>query len=62
MVTNPEKEKFLKLKISIIDTGCGISKKGLEHLFIDFSKLKENSERNPTGTGLGLSICKNIIQ
>jgi signal transduction histidine kinase len=31
-------------------------------LFIDFSKLDENSQRNKQGTGLGLSICKKIIE
>ena len=46
----------------MIDTGIGISKKGLENLFIDFGKLDENSKRNTQGTGLGLSICKNIIE
>lgn len=29
---------------------------------MDFSKLKEHSEMNPTGTGLGLSICKRMIE
>ena len=46
----------------MIDSGIGISENGLKHLFIDFSKLNENSKRNSQGTGLGLSICKNIIE
>ena len=46
----------------MIDTGIGISENCLKHLFIDFSKLDENSKRNSQGTGLGLSICKNIIE
>jgi signal transduction histidine kinase len=50
------------MKISVKDTGCGISEQGLKKLFIDFSKLDENSKRNAQGTGLGLSICKNIIE
>jgi len=44
------------------DTGVGISKEGLDNLFIDFSKLQENASRNKSGTGLGLSICKKIIE
>ena len=55
-------ERYLKLKLSVIDTGVGISDEGLKKLFIDFSKLDENSKRNQGGTGLGLSICKNIIE
>ena len=52
----------MNLQISIIDTGIGISQVGLQNLFIDFSKLTENSNRNKGGTGLGLSICKKIIE
>jgi signal transduction histidine kinase len=48
--------------MSIIDTGIGISKEGIDSLFIDFGKLQENSSRNKGGTGLGLSICKKIIE
>ena len=53
---------FVSFKISVIDSGVGISEEGLKKLFIDFSKLEENSNRNACGTGLGLSICKNIIE
>jgi len=52
----------VNLCISIIDTGIGISPEGIQNLFIDFSKLQENSNRNKGGTGLGLSICKKIIE
>ena len=38
----------------------GISKEGLQHLFMDFGKLQENQDQNKGGTGLGLSICKQI--
>ena len=31
-------------------------------MFIDFSRLDENAQRNPNGTGLGLSICKKIVE
>jgi signal transduction histidine kinase len=55
-------ERFIQLQLSIIDSGIGISEEGLKKLFIDFSKLDENSKRNCQGTGLGLSICKNIIE
>ena len=30
------------MKISVIDTGIGISKEGLKKLFIDFGKLDES--------------------
>ena len=50
----------IKLQISIIDTGNGISEEGLKNLFLDFGRLEENSSQNRLGTGLGLSICKRI--
>ena len=53
---------WVNIKISIIDTGIGISESGLKNLFIDFGKLDESSSRNRQGTGLGLSICKQIIE
>jgi len=40
----------------------GISEQGLANLFMDFSKLAENEDKNKSGTGLGLSICKRIIE
>lgn len=52
----------MNIKISVIDTGLGISEDGLKKLFIDFGKLDENSTRNRKGTGLGLSICKQIVE
>lgn len=51
-------ECFISFRLSIEDTGVGISKKGLDNLFINFGKLDENSQINKQGTGLGLSICK----
>ena len=50
----------MKIEVSVIDTGNGISEEGLEKLFLDFGKLTENSNQNRQGTGLGLSICKRI--
>jgi len=55
-------ELYVHLGLSIVDTGIGISPEGVSNLFIDFSKLQENSSRNRSGTGLGLSICKKIIE
>lgn len=56
------KNYFINLELSVIDTGVGISSEGLEKLFLDFSKLEENEDMNLGGTGLGLSITKKIIE
>ena len=44
------------LKIRIEDTGCGMTKEQLEHIFEPFYTTKEK------GTGLGLAITKRIIE
>jgi signal transduction histidine kinase len=55
-------EKYISLQLSVIDTGIGMTEEGINNLFIDFGRLKENEHRNKSGTGLGLSICKQIIE
>jgi len=45
------------LRIDFSDTGCGIDKKLLEDIFLDFVTTKASS----VGTGLGLSISRKII-
>ena len=32
-------ERYINIKISVIDTGIGITKEGISNLFIDFGKL-----------------------
>jgi signal transduction histidine kinase len=44
------------VRISILDTGCGINKESLSHIFDPFFTKKES------GTGLGLSIVHGIIE
>jgi len=46
------------IEISIIDTGCGISKENLTRLFDPFFTTKDVGE----GTGLGLAVSYGIIQ
>ncbi|MCA9408841.1 MAG: histidine kinase, partial [Candidatus Omnitrophica bacterium] len=45
-----------QLEITVADTGVGIAKKDLAHIFDPFFSKKE------TGTGLGLAICFGIIK
>ncbi|MCR4337646.1 MAG: ATP-binding protein [Candidatus Omnitrophica bacterium] len=46
-------EKYIEIQIS--DTGSGIDKKDLPHIFEPFFSKKEK------GTGLGLSVTQSII-
>lgn len=53
-------EDFI-LVISVTDTGIGIRKDDLEHLFESFMRLEIKKNRHIEGTGLGLSITKQLV-
>ena len=53
---------FADLKIEIADQGIGIKEENLNKLFMDYSKLDEQSKINQQGTGLGLSISKKMVR
>jgi two-component system CheB/CheR fusion protein len=50
------------LKISVRDSGIGISKEQLSGLFTPFNQLPRPSTRTAGGTGLGLSISKRLAE
>ncbi len=50
------------LAVSVTDTGIGIPKEFMEHLFQPFRQAETASNRRYEGTGLGLSISKNLLE
>jgi CheY-like chemotaxis protein len=50
------------LKISVTDSGSGISPKGLEQLFKPFSQIDSGLARKFEGTGLGLVMVKLLAE
>ena len=51
-----------KVKISVSDTGIGVSKDELAHIFDKFYQGEGRTSTDISGTGLGLSIVREIIE
>lgn len=59
----PEKKgNKYTFKVSIKDSGIGISRQDTEKLFQSFSQLDSSSSKNYSGTGLGLVISKELVK
>ena len=54
-------ENIKDYTIMVIDSGKGIDKKEINHIFDRYYRSKKNHKRYVYGTGLGLSIVKNIL-
>ncbi|MDO4488134.1 MAG: response regulator, partial [Eubacteriales bacterium] len=56
-----DKEGYTKYRASVVDTGIGMSKDFLPHIFDEFSREHTSTESKVTGTGLGMPIVKKIL-
>ncbi|MES2223916.1 MAG: HAMP domain-containing sensor histidine kinase [Patescibacteria group bacterium] len=54
-------KKYNKAILKISDTGIGIKKEDLPHIFERFFKADNSRTQNASGTGLGLAIVKKIV-
>jgi len=59
IIINAKKENR-KIRVTIEDTGIGMTTEELEHIFEDFYKA-DPSRHDLESSGLGLSICKKIV-
>jgi signal transduction histidine kinase len=56
---NNEKGTFIQ--VSFKDTGVGLNREQMDHMFDEFYKT-DDSRHKLDSTGLGLAICKNIVE
>ena len=49
------------IEISISDTGIGMRKETIEHLFERFFQGRNDKDSHVEGTGIGLNLCKMIV-
>lgn len=57
-----EKEGWAVYTIRIADTGIGMSKEYLPHLFESFTREQETEFGTVSGTGLGMAIAKQLVE
>ena len=51
-----------RLRLDIIDTGCGMSSEFMDRMYEPFEQEGVGGARNQVGTGLGLSIVRNLVE
>ncbi len=51
-----------RVRISVADTGCGISKESIKYIWDRYYKEDKAHKRAGVGTGLGLSIVKGVVE
>ena len=57
-----EEQGKLFIEFSVSDTGIGISKNKIDHIFENFQQATSGTSRLYGGTGLGLAIVKQLVE
>lgn len=58
--TQDQEKQPMMLEFSVSDTGIGLDKNAIAHLFESFTQADNSITRKFGGTGLGLSICQEL--
>ncbi|GGD80522.1 PAS domain S-box protein [Paenibacillus nasutitermitis] len=57
----PDHDRHAVLQFKVKDTGIGIAKENISHLFEPFYRVDDFMTRKTEGTGLGLAISKKLV-
>ncbi len=61
-ITVSAEDAGARLKVSVSDTGIGISEKDIDKIFEEFYRVDNDVNQKVKGTGLGLSLVKYIVE
>ncbi|UYV17767.1 response regulator [Halomonas qaidamensis] len=62
VMLDSQEGQHLVLRISVSDTGIGLSEEQQKQLFSAFTQAEPSHSRHFGGSGLGLTICRQLIQ
>ena len=58
---SPRGEGYVRIRISVKDTGIGMSEEFRRHIFESFTREDNKRIHRTEGTGLGMAITKYIV-
>ena len=57
-----EQRRGSRMRVTVADSGEGISREELPHIWDRYYRSRENHRRSIIGSGLGLNICRGILE